>query len=353
MLTLLLVWTVALGSLTIFGAGMVFPELSRKNDLIWVGVGLFYALILWANTGNIGGGLLLGQTAGISLTVWLGWQTLTQRRQLTPSDKKTPVPDWLQKIVDTVTPLWQQAYGLVAGQLGLDESTEGNTQAGTDNSGSDLKSKVLGFLDKLNPKPADVVTEDSAIGEEEASSPEVSHDVSEETETVSEAVDVVVDIAEPEPVDVVEENAAAETVEAPSSSETPSSEGDEPTEEAAVAQEVIEDSVPDVEAPMEGEISGGSEPPTDLQDDATPVDSPIQDDAAEHQDAEEPSTDAIDNSVEATGVQASHDEPEVVAENSAEPEEQAEAIAENLSPDMVEESDQEDSNWPPEPTDYN
>ena len=120
MLTLVLVWTVALGSLTILGSGMIFPELSRKNDLIWVGVGLFYALILWANAGNIGGGLWLGQTAGISLTVWLGWQTLTQRRELTPADKKTPVPDWLQKIVDTVTPLWHQAIGFVTGQLGLE-----------------------------------------------------------------------------------------------------------------------------------------------------------------------------------------------------------------------------------------
>ncbi|NJN24354.1 MAG: hypothetical protein HC810_08200 [Acaryochloridaceae cyanobacterium RL_2_7] len=108
MLTLLLAWTIALGSLAIFVAGMIFPELSKKNDLIWVGIGLFYALILWANAGKMGGGLVLGQTAGVSMMVWLGIQTMTQRRELTSEDKKTPVPDWLQKIVDFVVPLWQK-----------------------------------------------------------------------------------------------------------------------------------------------------------------------------------------------------------------------------------------------------
>jgi hypothetical protein len=93
MLTYLLVWVVGLGSLGMYLAAFFFPELHRKNDLIWSGIGMFYALVLWVYSDRIRGGFLLGQTAGVALLVWLGWQTFQLRLQLTPAEQKTPIPD--------------------------------------------------------------------------------------------------------------------------------------------------------------------------------------------------------------------------------------------------------------------
>jgi Ycf66 protein N-terminus len=96
MLNDLLGWIVALGSLGLYLSRFFLPEVQRKNDAIWSGVGLFYALILWANGDRIKGGLLLGQMASVALIVWLGWQALKQRRQLTAPQDQTPLPESVQ-----------------------------------------------------------------------------------------------------------------------------------------------------------------------------------------------------------------------------------------------------------------
>jgi hypothetical protein len=96
MLNDLLGWIVALGSLGLYLSRFFLPEVQRKNDAIWSGVGLFYALILWANGDRIKGGLLLGQMASVALIVWLGWQTLQQRRQLAAPQDQTPLPESVQ-----------------------------------------------------------------------------------------------------------------------------------------------------------------------------------------------------------------------------------------------------------------
>jgi hypothetical protein len=92
MLAYLLALVVGIGSLTIYLAAFFFPEIHRKNDFIWSGVGLFYALILWIFASRITGGLLLGHLASVALLVWFGWQTLSLRRQLTPELQQTPIP---------------------------------------------------------------------------------------------------------------------------------------------------------------------------------------------------------------------------------------------------------------------
>lgn len=92
MLTYVLVWIIGFGSLGLYLAAYLFPEVHRKNDFIWGGVGLFYALILWANAKTIPGGLLVGQIASVSLIVWLGQQTLRQRASLAPPDAQRPDP---------------------------------------------------------------------------------------------------------------------------------------------------------------------------------------------------------------------------------------------------------------------
>ncbi|MEA5514063.1 Ycf66 family protein [Nodularia sp. UHCC 0506] len=92
MLAYVLAFVVGFGSLAIYIAAFFFPEIHRKNDFIWSGVGLFYALVLWVFAPHISGGLLLGHVASVALLVWFGWQTLSLRRQLTPQTEQTPVP---------------------------------------------------------------------------------------------------------------------------------------------------------------------------------------------------------------------------------------------------------------------
>lgn len=92
MLAYILALAVGLGSLGIYLAAFFFPEIHRKNDFIWSGVGLFYALVLWVCAGRITGGLLLGQVASVALLGWSVTQTLQLRRQLTPSLQQTQLP---------------------------------------------------------------------------------------------------------------------------------------------------------------------------------------------------------------------------------------------------------------------
>ncbi len=92
MLAYVLALAVGLGSLAIYLAAFFFPEIHRKNDFIWSGVGFFYALVLWVFARRITGGLLLGHVASVALLGWSITQTLSLRRQLTPKTQQTPIP---------------------------------------------------------------------------------------------------------------------------------------------------------------------------------------------------------------------------------------------------------------------
>jgi hypothetical protein len=94
MLVYVLALAVGLGSLAIYLAAFFFPEIHRKNDFIWSGIGLFYALVLLVFAPIIQGGLLLGHLASVALLIWLGKQTLSLRRELTPLAQRTPIPSW-------------------------------------------------------------------------------------------------------------------------------------------------------------------------------------------------------------------------------------------------------------------
>jgi hypothetical protein len=93
MLAYILALAVGFGSVAIYMAAFFFPEVHRKSDFPWSGVGLFYALILWVCAGRITGAVLLGQIASVALLGWFGWQTLILRRELTPVARQTPIPD--------------------------------------------------------------------------------------------------------------------------------------------------------------------------------------------------------------------------------------------------------------------
>ena len=92
MLAYFLALAVGLGSFSIYMAAFFFPEVHRKSDFAWSGVGLFYGLILWVCAGRITGALLLGQMAAVALLGWFAWETLSLRRQVTPIPQQTPIP---------------------------------------------------------------------------------------------------------------------------------------------------------------------------------------------------------------------------------------------------------------------
>ncbi len=89
MLAYVLALVVAAGSLIFYLAAFFLPEVHRRQDFIWSGVGLFYALVLWSCAGRITGAVLLGQMASVALLGGLAWQTLALRREMTPAAVRT------------------------------------------------------------------------------------------------------------------------------------------------------------------------------------------------------------------------------------------------------------------------
>ena len=151
MLAYVLALVVGLGSLAIYIAAFFFPEIHRKNDFIWSGVGLFYALVLWVFAPRITGGLLLGHVASVALLVWFGWQTLSLRRQLTPQEQQTQVPS-----PETVKTGIQEQVN----KLSLQERL-GQLQKGLGSTFSGVKDKVQQTVSKKPPtipKPEDITS---------------------------------------------------------------------------------------------------------------------------------------------------------------------------------------------------
>ncbi len=91
MLANLLAVVIGLGSLAFYLAAFILPEVHRRSDFFWSGVGMFYAVVLWYCARQIHGAVLLGQTASVGLLLWLGYQTLRLRRMTTPAAQQTPI----------------------------------------------------------------------------------------------------------------------------------------------------------------------------------------------------------------------------------------------------------------------
>lgn len=106
MLAHILAIAVGLGSFALYMAAFFYPEVYRRNDSIWSGIGLFYGLVLWICAGRITGGVLLGQMAGVALLIGLGSQLLQLRREKTPSEQQTEIsPQVREKLVNWFAPL--------------------------------------------------------------------------------------------------------------------------------------------------------------------------------------------------------------------------------------------------------
>ncbi len=153
MLSQILAVVVGLGSVALYLAAFFFPEVHRRHDFFWSGVGLFYALVLWFCAGQVTATEWLGHGASVSLLGWLGWQTLTLRRKRTPVTLQTPYTEdswpnfWreLQTLTQDVlrqTPLrrWLPSTAAVS---------QPNQQAGL--RASSLKDVGYEFLDDVEP----------------------------------------------------------------------------------------------------------------------------------------------------------------------------------------------------------
>ncbi len=111
MLAYVLALVVGLGSFALYLSAFFFPEVHRKSDFVWSGLGLFYALVLWVCAGRITGAVLLGQTASVALLLWFGTQTLILRRSLaSPADKTAVSENIVSKLKSWLSPqaLWQK-----------------------------------------------------------------------------------------------------------------------------------------------------------------------------------------------------------------------------------------------------
>ena len=91
MLANLLAVIVGLSSLSFYLIAFILPEVHRRSDFFWSGVGMFYAVVLWYCAKQMNGSVLLGQTASVGLLLWLGYQTLLLRRETTPAAQQTPI----------------------------------------------------------------------------------------------------------------------------------------------------------------------------------------------------------------------------------------------------------------------
>ena len=118
MLVYLLAIASGSGSLALFLTAFFLPEIHRKGDFLWSGIGLFYALVLWVMAAKVSGGFLLGETAGVAVLIWAISQVLQTRWKLVPPEQRsTPSVELagkieqlfskesLQKIQDQVTAL--------------------------------------------------------------------------------------------------------------------------------------------------------------------------------------------------------------------------------------------------------
>jgi hypothetical protein len=111
MVAQMLAVVIGLGSGALYLAAFFFPEVHRRHDFFWSGVGFLYALVLWCCAAQISATELLGHGASTALLGWLGWQTLSLRRKRTPIALQTPLA------ADAWSSLQQRSLDTILGWL--------------------------------------------------------------------------------------------------------------------------------------------------------------------------------------------------------------------------------------------
>ena len=69
-------------SLILFLNAFIRPKTHRRDDFLWSALGLFYGLTLWLCAGRFTGAVLLGQTAGVFITVAFLWENRQLRKAI-------------------------------------------------------------------------------------------------------------------------------------------------------------------------------------------------------------------------------------------------------------------------------
>lgn len=91
MLAYFLAIVVAITSLSLSVNAFVRPKIHRKDDFLWSGLGLFYALVLWVCAGRITGSVLLGQMAGVAIAIAFVWENIQLRSLITAEAESNSV----------------------------------------------------------------------------------------------------------------------------------------------------------------------------------------------------------------------------------------------------------------------
>jgi len=277
MLAYVLALVIGIGSIAMYMAAFFFPEVHRKEDFIWSGVGLFYALVLWVCAGRITGGVLLGQLASVALLGWFGWQTLTLRRAIAAPEQQTPIPsqDELQSKLKDIAPsgglqgLQQQLTSLF--RKGKSEATAAGETAKQNIQGTleEVAAKVTSTGETQAPEaavpPVEDSTPDLAVVLED-SSPEIKLIPEDVAPVTTEGTDAVVTPESDVPELIPPNPPAPELVEA--AQKSASLDTEESTEDAATP---IEEIAPEVVLAPPAEPPGPGDPKDRLADAESPV----------------------------------------------------------------------------------
>ncbi len=241
MLTYVLVWIITLGSLGLYLAAYLFPEVHRKNDFLWGGVGLFYALILWANAKTMPSGLLMGQIASVSLIIWLGQETLRQRQRLAPANTLLPTPG---SVSDRLRGLVIQAWRLI----------------------EPLATTLLGGITKLLEKPQKAKISEIEVGIREETKPSFFTQLTDPLSNLPGNLTGVFKSGTKSPVTI-------NTVTVKATPATDDVEEDNATP-IVTEKEAGEGTQQQGESPTPPEASAGVEPPTGVETSPTKLDDP-------------------------------------------------------------------------------
>lgn len=212
MLAYILALAVGTGSIAVYLAAFFLPEIHRKSDFYWSGVGLFYALVLWVCAGRITGGVLLGQIASVALLGWFGWQTLTLRRELTPKWQQTELPSTEEATEKVLTEAKNLSENLKSKA----------SKVSLPNGVSQLPQKVIGLFNNLKGQ----VGPKAKTPKQPKVKPTVTPSPASSTETVATSPAVEVTTTEitpenPQPELDVKLNVDTTSAEFPSTGETP------------------------------------------------------------------------------------------------------------------------------------
>ena len=147
-------------------------DIHRKDDFLWSGVGLFYALVLWFCARNITGAVLLGQASASILLVCFVWQTLKLRKAVAHPERAVAINNFSvlrafngllkrsKKPATTATPLEEPADVVTESKIAIPQTTsaEAKSPASDRSSGQKTKNKRGAFGKIFGKKQKATVT---------------------------------------------------------------------------------------------------------------------------------------------------------------------------------------------------